>query len=121
MALLTENLLSFQFEAYPAAHGDRRNLLIHALTEPLFVFGVLSIPGAIAAGRPLGALGGLAGMLFAVLAQGRGHKLEVKPPAPFASPLDIVARLFAEQFITFPRFVLSGGYGRAWRDAKRAD
>ena len=56
MALITENLISWQYEAYPVAHQDRRNLLIHILTEPLFVSGILSIPGAFVSGRPLAAL-----------------------------------------------------------------
>jgi hypothetical protein len=29
----------------------------------------------------------------------------------------VVTRIFAEQFITFPRFVLSGGWSRAYRAA----
>ena len=59
----------------------------------------------------------LAGVVVAVAAQGRGHKIEARPPAPFRSPLDVVARLLVEQLITFPRFVLSGGFARAWRGA----
>jgi hypothetical protein len=63
----------------------------------------------------LTALGGLVLLPLAMAAQGRGHRLEKVPPAPFAGPLDVVARIFAEQLITFPRFVLSGGFTRAWR------
>jgi hypothetical protein len=54
-------------------------------------------------------------MALAVALQGRGHAVERTSPAPFRGPLDVVARLFAEQWITFPRFVLSGGFARAWR------
>ena len=45
--------------------------------------------------------------------QGRGHRRE--RPAPFAGALDMILRIFAEQLITFPRFVLSGEFARAWR------
>ena len=47
---------------------------------------------------------------FAV--QGVGHRRERVAPEPFASPGDFVARVFAEQFITFPRFVLMGQWAR---------
>jgi len=52
-----------------------------------------------------------------VVAQGRGHKLETTAPAPFRGPADVAARLFVEQWITFPRFVFSGQFARAWVDA----
>ena len=48
-------------------------------------------------------------------AHGIGHKREADPPDPFRSPLDIVARLVVEQLVTFPRFVLTGEFARAWR------
>jgi hypothetical protein len=32
------------------------------------------------------------------------------PPEPFAGTANFLARLFAEQSVTFPRFVLSGGW-----------
>jgi hypothetical protein len=38
-------------------------------------------------------------------------------PVPFAGPVDVVSRIFAEQLITFPRFVLSGQFARAWRES----
>jgi hypothetical protein len=116
--LITQDLVSWQFRAYPAAHRAKGNLLVHILTAPLFVTGALCLPTAFALHAPLAALGGAAAMLLAVIAQGRGHKTEENPPAPFASPVDVVVRIFVEQFVTFPRFVLSGGFGRAWRAAR---
>ena len=44
----------------------------------------------------------------AFLLQGAGHKREAEAPVPFDGPLDFVGRVLVEQFITFPRFVLSG-------------
>jgi len=48
----------------------------------------------------------------ALLLQGIGHKREAMPPQAFDGPLDFAKRILAEQFITFPRFVLSGGWMR---------
>lgn len=104
---ITPNLFAWQINNYPLSHADRRNLLIHALTQPLFVAGLFL--------TVLGFWPGLAGMALAVAAQGRGHKLEAEAPAPFRSPLDGIVRLVVEQLVTFPRFVFSGGFARAWR------
>lgn len=30
-------------------------------------------------------------------------------------PLDVVVRIFTEQWVKFPRFVASGGFARAWK------
>jgi hypothetical protein len=110
-------LLAWQWTHYPSGHRDRRNLVVHALTAPLFlagtataVLGAVWVPWwAIVAG--LGAAG------LAVALQGRGHRREKTPPLAIRGPLDLAARLFAEQWITFPRYVLSGGFARAWRES----
>jgi hypothetical protein len=52
-----------------------------------------------------------------LILQGRGHRLEASRPLPFRGPGDVVARLFVEQWITFPRFVAGGGFAAAWRAA----
>ena len=107
------NLLGWQWAQYPNAHRDRGNLVIHAATMPLFAAGVL-----LAAATPwLGplALAGVALLPLAMALQGRGHRRESVPPAPFEGGLDVVLRIFGEQLITFPRFVLSGEFARAWR------
>ena len=106
-------LLRWQWSLYSGAHRDRRNLLIHAITAPFFLIGTcLLFTGW------RGALIGLGLMAAAIAAQGRGHKLEKTAPSPFLGPLDVVRRFFAEQWITFPRYVLSGGFAAAWRDAR---
>jgi len=113
---MRDHLLSWQLEHYAGNHLDRRNLVLHVLTVPLFLAGtVLLVAGALVAGWL--ALAGLAGMLVAVALQGRGHKHERSAPVPFSGPGDAVTRLFVEQWITFPRFVMSGGFARAWRSA----
>jgi len=108
--------MEWQWEQYPKAYRDRRNLLIHAATVPLFAAGVLLIVAAPWLG--LWALVGGAALLPLVMSmQGRGHCLESAAPVPFAGPFDVMSRIFVEQLITFPRFVLSGEFVRAWRRA----
>jgi len=48
--------------------------------------------------------------LVSLILQGRGHNLEATAPEPFKGGLDFILRLFAEQWITFPRFILTGGW-----------
>ena len=57
-------------------------------------------------------IGGIA-MGTGLALQGKGHKLERVPPEPFTGPANAIARLLLEQWVTFPRFVLSGGWRRA--------
>jgi hypothetical protein len=107
-------LVRWQWSLYPDGHHDRRNLLLHAITEPLFVLGTCALVASPLAGVPAAA-GGAAAMIVALVAQGRGHKLEQTRPVPFRGPGDFLARFFAEQWITFPRYVLSGRFAEAWR------
>lgn len=112
-----EGLLTWQWQQYPVGHQDRTNLALHVATVPLFCAGTLA-----ALASPLlgvaAAVGGLLAMVGAIGVQGRGHKAERTPPVPFRGPGDALARLFFEQWVTFPRFVLSGAFARAWRQAR---
>jgi len=113
-------LLQWQLANYQNAHQDRKNLALHALTAPLFVVGSALALSAPFSPSPLVVLAaGSAAMLGTLVAQGRGHRAEGTRPASFRGPLDFVTRFVAEQWITFPRFVLSGGFARAWRAARR--
>jgi hypothetical protein len=116
-------LLSWQWSLYPDGHRDRRNLTVHILTVPMFMAGTCALGLApLLAGWPAGAwlaAGGVLAMVAAMALQGRTHRLEATPPAPFRGPMDVLARIFAEQWITFPRFVLSGAFIRAWRSTLR--
>jgi hypothetical protein len=56
--------------------------------------------------------------MFASLAlQGRGHRGETVPPVPFSSAGNALARILLEQWISFPRFVLTGAWWRSLRQA----
>ena len=109
---------AWQWAGYPTFHGDRANLLLHLVAVPLFIGGTLAVLASPFVGW--GALGaGLGAMALSLAAQGRGHRREGRPPEPFLGPGDFVGRLFVEQFVTFPRFVLSGHYFRALKEASR--
>jgi hypothetical protein len=107
-------LLAWQLREYPKGHRDRRNLLVHALTVPLFQAGTGAVVLAALWGPWLLAFG-LPAMLLPIALQGRAHRLEATAPHPFRGPLDFAARILAEQLITYPRYVLSGGFMAAWR------
>jgi hypothetical protein len=110
-------LIRWQWSLYPDGHHDRRNLALHAATNPLFLAGTCALIVAPFAGIVFAVAGPLA-LVALMAAQGRGHQLEQKAPVPFRGPGDVVARIFAEQWVTFPRFVLSGGFAAAWRAAR---
>ncbi len=104
-------LLEWQWQGYATYHQHRTNLLLHIVAVPLFMLASLSVVvGVLALSLPW-LIAGIAGIVLAVAIQGRGHKLEPVPPEPFAGPLNFAARLFLEQWVTFPRFVLSGRWG----------
>ena len=50
--------------------------------------------------------------IAAVVLEGIGHRLERERPAPFDGFADFAKRFFVEQWVTFPRFVVSGTYFR---------
>ena len=91
----------------------RLNLAVHAVTAPLFCAGTVMLAAAPFT-TPWLALGAVL-VLVALLAQARGHNVERAAPRPFLGPADFVARFFVEQWVTLPRFVLQGGFARAWR------
>ncbi len=90
--------------------------MTHAFTVPLFLAGTVALVLAPFENAWLLA-GALPAMILPLALQGRTHRLEANPPIPFRGPGDVAARLFVEQWVTFPRFVLGGGFARAWHAA----
>jgi hypothetical protein len=105
-------LLAWQWRTYERNHRDRANLLLHIVAVPAFIAGVLAAAVQVLQGQWFGAAIAAAFAIVAFAVQGIGHKREPEAPVPFDGPGDFVARVFAEQFVTFPRFVLSGQWMR---------
>ena len=105
-------LIRWQWEGYPQYHRNRGNLLLHVLVVPLFWLGSLLLIAAAVKLDWQYLAAGAACIVVSMAVQGRGHRLESVPPAPFTGPWNFVGRLIFEQWITFPRFLLSGGWQR---------
>lgn len=105
-------LLAWQFRDYAERHQDKLNLWLHLYAVPAFIAGVLAAALNLIALSVVGVLVSLGFAVVAYAVQGLAHKRERMPPQPFDGPGDFLQRMFAEQFITFPRFVLSGGWMR---------
>lgn len=112
-------LVRWQWEGYERYHRSRSNLWLHIFAVPLFLSGNVGLVGALVRLAPIPAISSLACMVVSIVLQGRGHRAEENPPIPFDGPLNAVGRIFLEQWINFPRFVLSGGWSRALRGESR--
>lgn len=111
------DLLKWQWDGYPRYHQSRTNLLLHIVVVPLFLAGNVALVVGLVGGSFLGAGLGAMAMVASAALQGIGHRTEPVPPEPFTSRSNAVARLFLEQWINFPRFVLSGKWLRALRQS----
>lgn len=110
-------LLRWQWGGYSRYHRSRTNLLLHIVVVPLFLVGNVALLVALVQRSWLTAVIAIAVMFVSVALQSRGHRSESVPPEPFTSPTNAVSRIFCEQWVTFPRFVFSGGWLRAMRAA----
>ncbi len=111
----TSTLLSAQWESYSRYHQSRRNLLLHMALVPLFWVGNLGLVVALVRLSWLALLAAVLMMGISLALQGRGHRKEPVPVEPFTGPGNALSRIFLEQWVTFPRFVLCGGWLRALR------
>jgi hypothetical protein len=110
-------LARWQWDGYPLYHQARTNLLIHILLVPVFLAGNIALLAGIVRLSWPAALAGFAAMAISFAVQGYGHGREANPSIPFSGPANAFARIFLEQWVTFPRFFLSGGWTRALRSA----
>ena len=108
-------LLRWQWDGYPRFHRSRANLLIHIVAVPVFMLGNVGLIVTLLRGAWPFAVLSLVAMVVSMAVQGRGHKMEQVPPEPFTGPANALSRIFLEQWVTFPRFVLSGKWFRALR------
>ena len=113
-----QQFLRWQWSDYSAKHRSRANLLIHIVAVPLFQAGTLLLVYS-ALQRAAVVVGlSVACVVVSLAMQGRGHRLETEPPAAFGGAGDLIRRIVAEQWVTFPRFVLSGGWYRNLKATK---
>jgi hypothetical protein len=100
---------------YPCYHQSRVNLLLHIISVPLFLAGNVTFLAALAEHWWLAAIAaaGLIGVSLA--AQAFGHSKESVPAEPFTGAINAISRILREQWVTFPKFVLSGAWARALR------
>lgn len=112
-------LAAWQSRDYALYHQSRRNLLLHIVAVPLFLVGNALALGALLVQAWALAAGAALLSLAAFAVQGLGHKGEAVPPVPFKGPGEAVARIVVEQWVTFPRFVLSGGWAEGFRRSRR--
>lgn len=118
MAKRHPNLLAWQWQGYAANHRNPTNLALHIIAVPLFILAAVILVSGLFRLSLSGIALGVIGIVASLAIQGRGHALEAQAPEPFLDRQDAIGRLLVEQFITFPRFVLSGAWWRAWRNRK---
>ncbi|AXF85441.1 hypothetical protein DTO96_101172 [Ephemeroptericola cinctiostellae] len=110
-------LLRWQWSGYPRYHHSRANLLIHIVVVPLFLAGNVALVVAVIERSATLAIFSVVAMVVSVAFQARGHGKEEVPPEPFTSRTNALSRILLEQWVTFPRFVISGGWFRALRQS----
>jgi hypothetical protein len=115
--MTVKELLRWQWEGYPRYHRSRLNLVLHIVVVPLFLAGNVALVAGLLRGAWWTAIAGAVATIASVVLQGRGHGKELTPPEPFTGPRNALSRIFLEQWVTFPRFVLSGGWLQALRQA----
>ncbi|MBC3882211.1 terminase [Undibacterium sp. LX40W] len=111
-------LIQWQWNEYHDFHRSRKNLLIHIFAVPLLLIANINLVWALTQSAWIHAIISAGLMLLSLVLQGKGHKIEETPSIPFSSPLNAISRLFVEQWINFPRFVVSGGWWQAFRSSK---
>jgi hypothetical protein len=112
------SLLKRQWDGYPRYHQLRANLLWHLILVPMFVAGNILLVVALLRASILLGVAGVAAMIISISLQGTGHRKEQVPPEPFTSKGNAIARIFLEQWVTFPLFVWSGRWWRAFKTAR---
>ena len=116
--------LNQQWNDYSDRHLNKVNLLIHIVTVPLVWIAGIQVVGSL-----LLMLSGLGGGAFkvlvwavimiavALLAQSHGNSMEATKPGPITDWKEFGLNALAEQFVTFPRFVLTGQWLRNFQTA----
>ncbi|WMW79268.1 DUF962 domain-containing protein [Undibacterium cyanobacteriorum] len=110
-------LIQWQWREYQDFHANKSNLLIHIFAVPANLAAQISAAWAALHANWLILALSLVMVAASIAVQGIGHKKERNPSIPFSSPWNALSRLMVEQWINFPRYVLSGAWWRAWKQA----
>ncbi|OEC32682.1 Protein of unknown function [Pseudomonas cuatrocienegasensis] len=106
--------LANQLRDYARSHSHPTNLLIHLLTVPLFIVASAVLLNGLLQLSFVALVTGIIGLVAAVILQRAGHRFETDTPETMPD----IKQLLREQFVTFPQFVLNGGWLRAWRASR---
>jgi hypothetical protein len=116
-----QQIADAQWGDYADRHRNPKNLLIHIVAVPLFWVAAFEVLGALLLllmGVPLAfrmLFWAAALMGISLAAQAIGRSFENSAPRPMGDALEFARRTLVEQFFTFPRFVISGGWLRNLR------
>ncbi len=97
-------------EDYILNHWSKKNLIIHIFAVPIFIISNISILYWIFQLNIIVILLSFWLIWFSLLLQWKWHKLETNKPKKFSSKWDFIKRIYIEQFITFPLFLISWNY-----------
>ena len=100
--------LAWQWKDYLQYHQSQLNLWIHIVAVPIFILATLSLISAIFRLDIISAIYAILIMAVSFAVQGLGHSKEAVPSVPFEGPANALTRIFLEQFITFPKYVITG-------------
>src|SRR5258708_39093577 len=89
----------FTMTDYAHFHGNRLNLVIHALMVPILVVSTLALVGNLIAGGWRGAMALAGGPVLSLALQRLRHGRDVQPPLPVQGPGDCRERISAEQIL----------------------
>jgi len=107
-------------EDYATLHRHPVNLLIHLATVPLFLLAVIGVVVGSFTSSWAGWWGASVAVgVYSLALQRFGHSLEARRPGGRPGFARAAGRLLLEQFVTFPAFVLSGGWQSSWRQAQQ--
>jgi len=109
-------MMKWQADGYQTYHFSCINLWIHIIAVPFFITGTLSLLLSIITLNIILVITSLLLMATSIGVQGYGHGKEKVPAIPFSGFVNAVTRIFLEQLITFPLFVLTGQWYRALKN-----
>ena len=112
-------LVRWQWGGYSKFQRSRVNLLIHIVVVPLFLAGTVELIASLVQRSVVMVVASISVMVVSLALRGRGHRQEEVPPEPFTTPVNAISRILLEQWVTFPRFVFSGGWLRGLREATK--